>query len=174
MKNWKKALLFVGLPFLALIALACGLGTSGDRTAPAEQMPAATVQPTDDNVYAFGDTVSIGDGIVVTLSPVVGYVPSEWAAGYSGGTATCYHVLMQNQTSEPISPLDLFITASAPGGQPVEKIFDSANGVDFPVGELFPGETMEWRVAFDGEVGRVKVEGFLDFNDEPAYFTAAG
>lgn len=175
MKNWKRVLLFVGLPIMAVMAITCGVaGANSNEATPAEPQPVVTTQPTADNVFAFGESVSIGDGIVVTLTPVADYVPGEYSAGYSGATATCYHVVIQNQTAELISPLDVYITASAPGGQPLENIFDLENGVEFPTGELFPGESMEWRVAFDGEVGRVKVESFLDFGAEPAYFTSTG
>lgn len=155
--------------FVALILLLCGLGVAsflgGENDSPTPipgQSGAAS-----ENVFHYGQTATVGK-FAVTLTPIKNYVPTEGRA--ESDTASAFKVTVRNDGQGTLDLSNLMFDATIAGGQPADQIFDSPKGIEgAPTGELFPTESATFKIAFDGTVARVKIEGFLDFSD-PAYF----
>jgi hypothetical protein len=134
-----------------------------DSPAP---IPNSSAGASSENVFHYGQTAAVGK-FAVTLTPI-DYTPSEGRA--ESGTATAFQVTVRNDGQGTLDLFSLMFRATIDGGQPADQIFDSGKGIKgVPSGELFPTESATFKIAFDGTVSRVKVEGFLDFSD-PVYF----
>lgn len=155
---------------IAALFLLCGVGVASlagnDNPTP---IPNSSAGASSENVFHYGSTATVGK-FAVTVTPIDGYVPGEYAAGYTGGAATAYQVTVRNDSEAPINLFSVMIDGTIEGGQPADEIFDSSSGIDWaPNGELFPGESATFKIAFNGAVARVKIDGFLDVGS-PAYF----
>jgi hypothetical protein len=168
MRNHNSPKLIPAVLAAAVVTLSVGACSTSTPNTPAPIDPPSATQAQTTDTFKLGETATVGK-FAVSLSPLDGYKPGDYAAGYTGGAATAYTMVVRNDSDTRVELLTLTLTGTQPGGQPAERIFDSANGVDLPTGELFPAETATFKVAFDGEVSRVKVEGFLDWST-PIYF----
>lgn len=165
----KKIAGIVAFAVAALVAIAC---SSGPKPTPVDGSGGGGNSTAGQSMFTYGQTVNVGGKFEVTVSaPVAGYKPGQYAAGYTGGAATAFDVTIKNASQAPLSLFTPSFSANTAEG-PADSIFDSANKIEMPTGELFPGESTKFRLAFNGAVVRVKVEGFLDMA-APAYFQAA-
>jgi len=155
---------------IAVLFLLCGgIGIAAlVGSNPATITPIPGTESAGGNVFHFGQTATVGK-FAVTITPME-YTPDQYAVGYTGGKTSAYTVTVRNDSSAPVDLFSLIIDGTIEGGQPAAKIFDGMGGIDWaPAGELFPTETATFKIAFDGEISRVKIDGFLDLSGG-AYF----
>lgn len=153
--NKKVAAVIAGAALIVGIGACAAEASSTPQPQPDESSssaPAAT-PPTDDEapptsgVGAPGDWATWPDGIKVTISDPVPYIPGEYAAtGGEHETYLTFNVLVKN-TGDKLYDPTLFMTSMSADGHEGESVFDDKMGLT-PQTALLPGKSMSFPVAF--------------------------
>lgn len=143
-----------------LVLVGCGIGHSSE----AVEQPTRTATPTaaaerSDYRASDGTRKSIGDGVVLTLSPPKSFTPTDTA--YPPAIrAVAFEMTLDNGSAAAYRPAGLSFTASV-DGVPTHQVIDSTQGYTGTsvADELAPGQSRRLTVAFavGDEPGQMRV-----------------
>jgi hypothetical protein len=147
----------VGLAVAACLAIAaaagCGVSdpaprSDGDRARAAGTSHSGQV-PATEGATSFGVQRTWTNGLAITISPPKSLRPSEMASPQSPRAAV-FEVVIDNDTTDPYKPSQLFVQATS-AGQAVAEIQDTAQGLNGVAGvpqDLPPGKTLKLALGF--------------------------
>jgi len=104
--------------------------------------------PADKFTKPFGSKLTWDDGLAVTISKPVPYKPSPGRSADATDKAfVVMDVLIENGTAQPIEG-GLLSTRATTGDREAQRLFDSANGIDYPTAKVLPGKALKYRIAY--------------------------
>lgn len=185
--HYLSAFFFVVIGLALMISLsACGTpaASTPDPEAsaavveePSEEPTAEVTPPPVNNfIKAFGEVITYEDGLSISLSQPVPYLPGEYAYGaLDGQTPMVFKVILTNGTTEAIDPYT-FITVSSAGAE-ASSIGDIEHPEYGDIGlppstSVLPNNTVEWYVAYSiADAASITADVQTGFTYDTAIFT---
>jgi hypothetical protein len=147
----------VGLAIAVCLAAVTVAGCGASSSAPHRDGDAARAGgtshtgqvPATEGPTSFGVQRTWTNGLAITISPPKSLRPSETAFPRSPRAAV-FEVVIDNDTTDPYKPSQLFVQATS-AGQTVQEIQDPAQGLNGVAGvaqDLPPGKTLKLTLGF--------------------------
>lgn len=143
---------------IALFFVGCATpaASSPDPAASAAvvEEPTQTPPAPDLSKVAFGEVFTYEDGVSVSVSAPVAFVPSEWSSASTSPEDTQWYyfkIVLSNNSGADIDPYTIESVSS--GGKESPSVFDMGNEEvgaigDIPTTSVQPGQTVEWLVGY--------------------------
>ena len=179
--------LLVALLFSTAVLAGCGSNaptstpaqpaTSGSAGATAAGDATSAPPKADELTKQFGSTFKWDNGIEYTLGAPQPFTPSEFVTQMIQNKDLTEYVVMEatlvNGTKEPIPAMAAVHETGTTGDVSAEQIFDSDQNVGLPSGDVMPGATLKWKIAWarlPGQPFVVAVSNMSDFTSKKGYY----
>lgn len=132
-----------------LVLVGCGIGHSSEVVQPSRTATPTAAAERSDYVATDGARKSIGDGVVLTISPPKSFTPTDTAYPRAG-RAVAFELTIDNGSALAYRPASLSFSATVDGA-PTEQVIDSTQGytgTSGATGEIAPSASLSIAVAF--------------------------
>lgn len=122
--------------------------TATARSAPTDEPVPDAAEDAETVVagYDFGESSTVGGGLVLTLDAPTEFSPSDAATGTGTGTPMTFAITVTNGTDAPYFPATFYmVVTSAEAKAPVIYDGDATNA---PAGAILPGASTHFTLAF--------------------------
>ncbi|GAB3468774.1 hypothetical protein [Actinophytocola sediminis] len=132
-----------------LVLVGCGIGHSSENPPSSSNATPTAAAERSDYQATDGVRKSIGDGIVLTISPPKSFTPTDTAYPLAV-RAVAFELTVDNGGTVAYRPASLSFTATI-DGEPTKQVIDSTQGYNGPSGateEVAPDDSLRIAVAF--------------------------
>jgi len=132
-----------------LVLVGCGIGHSSEVVQPSRTATPTAAAERSDYVATDGARKSIGDGVVLTISPPKSFTPTDTAYPRAS-RAIAFEMTIENGSAVAYRPARLSFTATVDGVSS-EQVIDSTQGYTGTSGatdEVAPNDSLRIAVAF--------------------------